>query len=161
MKSWTTKVNICCSKRRPVEVAWIRLHFGVGWSDFFRIILVRYFLKWCTADSNIFRKGIKVCMASTESTVKKNKIPLNIHRMCENQKLRSDCADMNIMYELKYYKHMSMRAWLYFNTILQLMICSCKKVRQGKTRAAQSHQSLHSCNCRPGYWSEQVCMPKT
>ena len=80
----------------------------------------------------------------------KNKIPLNIHRMCENQKLRSDCADMNIMYELKYYKHMCMRAWLYFNTILQLMICSCKKVRQGKTRAAQSHQSLHSYNYNPG-----------
>ena len=28
-------IYICCSKRQPVEVAWIRLHFGVGWSDFF------------------------------------------------------------------------------------------------------------------------------
>ena len=28
-----------------------------------------------TADSNIFRKGIKVCMASTESTVKKKQNP--------------------------------------------------------------------------------------
>ena len=41
MNGWRTKVNICCSKRRPVEVAWIRLHFGVGWFDFFRIILVQ------------------------------------------------------------------------------------------------------------------------
>ena len=38
-------------------------------------------------------------MTSKESTVKK-KIPLDIHRMCEKQKLRPDCADMNIMYGL-------------------------------------------------------------
>ena len=91
-------------------------------------------------------------MAGTESTVENNPFKHTSDVRKAEAQIRLCGYEYYVRAEiLQSYMHAHVFI-IYFDTILQhfSMICSCKKVRPGKTQTAQSHQSLHSCNYNPG-----------